>query len=103
MREACPLALQPCDGLAGHETTGATITALLPELQKSPAVMEELRQEQARLVQRFGPEITCERPPFLLVHFTTKYLLCCAVSTCDSKKHMSTHHACLGGVDQPSK
>ena len=32
--------------------------------------MEELRQEQARLVQRFGPEITCERPPFLLFRFS---------------------------------
>ena len=65
------------DYLAGHETTGATITALLPELQKSPAVMAELRQEQACLVQRFGPDITCEPPAFCMSGPSTLYYCVC--------------------------
>ena len=46
---------------AGHETTGATLASLLPELQRQPAVMERLRREQAEVVQRHGPAITCAR------------------------------------------
>ena len=55
--------MHPMHMRAGHETTGATLASLLPELQKQPRIMERLRQEQAELVQRMGPDITCAYLP----------------------------------------
>lgn len=45
---------------AGHETTGATLSRILPFLQKQPDILQRMREEQAAVVQRFGQEITCE-------------------------------------------
>jgi hypothetical protein len=47
---------------AGHETTGATLASLLPELQRQPRILARMREEQATVVQRFGEAITCARP-----------------------------------------
>jgi cytochrome P450 len=47
-------------GLAGHETTGATLSRVMPELQKQPHIMARMRQEQAELIEKYGEEITCE-------------------------------------------
>ena len=44
---------------AGHETTGATLSRVLPELQKQPLILEQLRAEQASVISRHGDKITC--------------------------------------------
>ncbi len=49
--------------IAGHETTGATLSRVLPEIQKQPDILAKMRQEQAELVQEYGDDITCESPP----------------------------------------
>lgn len=46
--------------LAGHETTGATLSRVMPELQKQPHIMARIGQEQAELIETYGEEITCE-------------------------------------------
>ncbi|EIE23940.1 cytochrome P450 [Coccomyxa subellipsoidea C-169] len=45
---------------AGHETTGATLSRVLPEIQRQPHIMARMRQEQAELIQKYGDEITYE-------------------------------------------
>ncbi|CAL8462567.1 g2100 [Coccomyxa elongata] len=52
---------------AGHETTGATLARVLPEIQKQPHILAKMRQEQAELIQEFGDDITydvLERMPY---------------------------------------
>jgi hypothetical protein len=51
---------------AGHETTGATLSRVLPELQKQPEVLEKLRAEQDRVISRHGQAITCKLSPLNL-------------------------------------
>jgi cytochrome P450 len=46
---------------AGHETTGAALSRVLPEILKQPRIMQRMREEQASVIQRFGNDITCER------------------------------------------
>jgi hypothetical protein len=48
----------PCT--AGHDTTSATLTVLLWHLAQSPHVVQKLLDEQQRLVQQHGPEISWE-------------------------------------------
>ena len=48
----------PCT--AGHDTTSATLTVLLWHLAQSPHVVQKLLDEQQRLVQQYGPEISWE-------------------------------------------
>ncbi|CAK0753854.1 hypothetical protein CVIRNUC_002252 [Coccomyxa viridis] len=43
---------------AGHETTGATLSRVLPELQKNPEILTQLRAEQDRVINRHGDSIT---------------------------------------------
>jgi cytochrome P450 len=43
---------------AGHETTGVSMARMLCNLPKFPAVLDKLRQEQARLRQKHGDAIT---------------------------------------------
>ncbi len=45
--------------IAGHETTGATLSRVLPELQKNPEILTQLRAEQDRVINRHGDSITC--------------------------------------------
>ena len=43
---------------AGHETTGVALARMLTLLPKQPEVLQRLREEQAELQSRHGPEIT---------------------------------------------
>lgn len=46
--------------VAGHETTGATLSRVMPEIQKQPHIMARLRKEQAELIEQYGRDITCK-------------------------------------------
>ena len=45
--------------IAGHETTGATLSRVLPELQKNPEILAQLKAEQDSVISRYGDSITC--------------------------------------------
>ena len=63
---------------AGHETTGATLSRVLPELQKQPQILEQLRAEQASVTSRHGDAITCTvlKPPDDNVTVCVQVFLC---------------------------
>lgn len=44
--------------IAGNDTSGLGVTALLAVLPMFPAVLDKLRQEQQQLIGQFGPELT---------------------------------------------
>ena len=56
--------------IAGHETTGATLSRVLPELQKNPEILAQLKAEQDRVINRHGDSITCVAP-------TCAAVMCC--------------------------
>lgn len=44
--------------LAGHDTSSATLTLALANLQARPAALDKLRQEQAAVLAKHGPGFT---------------------------------------------
>jgi cytochrome P450 len=44
--------------LAGHDTSSATLTRLMANLQEHPDVLARLREEQAQVLATHGPQLT---------------------------------------------
>jgi cytochrome P450 len=44
--------------LAGHDTSAVTVTNMLAQLQNNPAALQQLRDEQQRVIARHGEALS---------------------------------------------
>ena len=42
--------------LAGHDTSSTTLTHVMDQLQQHPEALEKLREEQRRMIEKYGTE-----------------------------------------------